>query len=569
MPTINDFTESVNPTILNRGLQIYRDGQIRSIKETVIGLWSAKVKGTTLYDVAIRLQNDNIQSVQCNCPYNRSEYCKHVLAVLLYIKDSLVVDQPLDPPDSPHEQVANDSIQDLLDNLDKNELIQLVNAVRLDNAEIDKTITLKYGSPTSKKENDYRKIVKSIFTKAYRKNSFIDYHETFALSKKSEPLIRQLQEWSEERKHNEVAKLSFEIMLALSKAVSHMDDSGGVMGDIFFTAKQFLASSTSACDQDVKQSLCKLFFKHHLDDGFTEYGFDGDLLELSIPTLTTDKEKDKFLEEVQKGLDKAKSAEWQREYRYEYYIMTLLAFYKHIGDNDSYVQHIDKYIKYDKVRALKVDQLIAINQIPRAIKLCQKGIAIALNNDHPGTADEWQRKILEIATASNDKAEIRRLALLLMKSFQSNRPKLYALYKSTFTKKEWRTELPIYIDQLNAINIDHDIVANILIKENKPSLILDLFKNRDAPLYVINEYQEYVLEDDSGFVVGKYREEIKNLTTLLGRKNYVKIAEMISRLNNIQQGKDEAKKIIHDLKLKYVNRPAMMEELEKVFPGMF
>jgi hypothetical protein len=50
--------------------------------------WTAEVEGSDLYTVEIKLNNGEIVSWECDCPYDYGDICKHVVAVLLYIRDN-------------------------------------------------------------------------------------------------------------------------------------------------------------------------------------------------------------------------------------------------------------------------------------------------------------------------------------------------------------------------------------------------------------------------------------------------------------------------------------------------
>ena len=97
----------VSPTIIKRGLEIYKNNEIKELKyeytvddeENQIIIINALVKGSKLYEVNLELFYDededidfedqfNLISEECNCPYADSYYgnwdtCKHRAAVLI------------------------------------------------------------------------------------------------------------------------------------------------------------------------------------------------------------------------------------------------------------------------------------------------------------------------------------------------------------------------------------------------------------------------------------------------------------------------------------------------------
>lgn len=80
----DDIHNYFNSKVWKKAYEIYRNHQIISIyakneKEIV-----AKVQGTALYTVLIKLENNKI-IMDCNCPY--WDNCKHEAAVLIYVKN--------------------------------------------------------------------------------------------------------------------------------------------------------------------------------------------------------------------------------------------------------------------------------------------------------------------------------------------------------------------------------------------------------------------------------------------------------------------------------------------------
>ena len=62
------------------------NGAVSELEETSPGEWTATVEGTDEYNVEISMNGKNVESWYCDCPYD-GEICKHVVAVLLAIRD--------------------------------------------------------------------------------------------------------------------------------------------------------------------------------------------------------------------------------------------------------------------------------------------------------------------------------------------------------------------------------------------------------------------------------------------------------------------------------------------------
>lgn len=74
--------------IWERALAYYDAGRAGRLTQIAPNLWHARVDGSFVYDVDIRLRHGRLVSAACTCPYAQQHaYCKHVGAVLLALND--------------------------------------------------------------------------------------------------------------------------------------------------------------------------------------------------------------------------------------------------------------------------------------------------------------------------------------------------------------------------------------------------------------------------------------------------------------------------------------------------
>ncbi|WP_106829498.1 SWIM zinc finger family protein [Parabacteroides pacaensis] len=85
---LNDFHKQISHKIYERGEEYYEYNTIENVEHSYPDTWTAEVEGRQAYSVEIKLNGDEIISWDCDCPYDYGDMCKHVVAVLLYIKDN-------------------------------------------------------------------------------------------------------------------------------------------------------------------------------------------------------------------------------------------------------------------------------------------------------------------------------------------------------------------------------------------------------------------------------------------------------------------------------------------------
>lgn len=83
----DEFEEEMTSRSLERAYDYVDEHRIGGLEEVSAGLFHAEVHGSELYDVDIRLRDNDIVFASCTCPYDHDGYCKHIGAVLLTLRD--------------------------------------------------------------------------------------------------------------------------------------------------------------------------------------------------------------------------------------------------------------------------------------------------------------------------------------------------------------------------------------------------------------------------------------------------------------------------------------------------
>src|SRR5215471_5916892 len=83
-PLITEKTirELANAKSFARGQEYFREGAVSDVIRRGDRV-TAEVEGSELYEVAVVLDDGEVDEAHCTCPYDWDGYCKHVVAVLL------------------------------------------------------------------------------------------------------------------------------------------------------------------------------------------------------------------------------------------------------------------------------------------------------------------------------------------------------------------------------------------------------------------------------------------------------------------------------------------------------
>ena len=85
---IQRFLDDVDPVILSRGQDYYRQGYVESV-DYDNGLVTAEVSGSEVEPYLVEVIFDEygeVEAWECDCPYEWGPVCKHVVAALLAVQ---------------------------------------------------------------------------------------------------------------------------------------------------------------------------------------------------------------------------------------------------------------------------------------------------------------------------------------------------------------------------------------------------------------------------------------------------------------------------------------------------
>lgn len=83
---LHQFEQSINETILHRGLSYFKNGLVNDPEEITKGMFEAVVEGTQNYLVHLQIENGIITDHSCTCPYDYGPVCKHIVAVIFALQ---------------------------------------------------------------------------------------------------------------------------------------------------------------------------------------------------------------------------------------------------------------------------------------------------------------------------------------------------------------------------------------------------------------------------------------------------------------------------------------------------
>ena len=82
------YRSNANGASLSKGRELFQKERVKFSKSSVDNIFRFEVAGSIVYDVVVEDNYNRIKTL-CNCPYNYSGICKHSVAALMYLENSL------------------------------------------------------------------------------------------------------------------------------------------------------------------------------------------------------------------------------------------------------------------------------------------------------------------------------------------------------------------------------------------------------------------------------------------------------------------------------------------------
>lgn len=85
---LDQFIDKTDPRILSRGYDYFHQDAVENLYMTGTGTWHADVTGRSTYQATVQMEKDQVKNWDCSCTYDMGPVCKHVIAVILHIRES-------------------------------------------------------------------------------------------------------------------------------------------------------------------------------------------------------------------------------------------------------------------------------------------------------------------------------------------------------------------------------------------------------------------------------------------------------------------------------------------------
>lgn len=566
--------------ILERGYDYYCDGAVENIEIGRDDL-RADVVGTEDYEVEISLNDGKVTDMYCSCPYAAGgNNCKHMAAVLYeWTADIMDEDEPEDTDSEDMDDDADAESMDLFepavtvcDYKKKSAAVEkLVTSAERDIVQAflvsvlaeDKKLLLRFRNMVNKcatKEDveDYFEQIDEIADRYLGRDHFINYYQAYDFMLELEEIIdKDVRRMIDNGSHISAFHVMNHIFVLLGNV--DMDDSGGETSMLAEQIYQlWLELLTKVNAQDKRKMF--IWFTTHMDGSVIDY------LEEYIEQIIMEEFKEPEYEQdklflMEEMIEKAekKDSGWSRDYAVGKWTVTYLKTLEEKNAPEDQLEEIcKKYWNNSGVRRYYIDRYFEKKEYDRVLQVLDE--SIELDKAYRGQVLEYNQKKKEIYRLQGNKsAYIEQLWKLVLEQSAGDLD-IYKELKAQYSEKEWLIKREELFKKLPAnAHIDR------LYKEEKLYDRLLAYVLKSSGLYAVQTYENVLKKEYPKQILSKYQGEVNKMASCTGnRKHYADLVALLRRMKQIKGGSEIVETIVEEWKIKYRNRPAMMDELSKL-----
>jgi len=566
--------------ILERGYDYYCDGAVENIEIGHDDI-RADVVGTEDYEVEISLNDGKVTDMYCSCPYAAGgNNCKHMAAVL-YEWTADIMDEN-EPEDTDNEDMDDDADAESMDLFEpavtvcdykkKSAAVEkLVTSAERDIVQAflvsvlaeDKKLLLRFRNmvnkcATNEDVEDYFEQIDEIADRYLGRDHFINYYQAYDFMLELEEIIdKDVRRMIDNGSHISAFHVMNHIFVLLGNV--DMDDSGGETSMLAEQIYQlWLELLTKVNAQDKRKMF--IWFTTHMDGSVIDY------LEEYIEQIIMEEfkepeyEQDKlsFVEEMIEKAEK-KDSGWSRDYAVGKWTVTYLKTLEEKNAPEDQLEEIcKKYWNNSGVRRYYIDRYFEKKEYDRVLQVLDE--SIELDKAYRGQVLEYNQKKKEIYRLQGNKsAYIEQLWKLVLEQSAGDLD-IYKELKAQYSEKEWLIKREELFKKLPAnAHIDR------LYKEEKLYDRLLAYVLKSSGLYAVQSYENVLKKEYPKQILSKYQDEVNKMASCTGnRKHYADLVALLRRMKQIKGGSEIVETIVEEWKIKYRNRPAMMDELSKL-----
>jgi tetratricopeptide (TPR) repeat protein len=558
---LKNFHKHIPPKIYERGAEYYEYDSINNVEHEYPDTWTAEVEGSELYSVEIKLNGDEIVSWKCDCPYGYGDICKHVVAVLLYIKnnrDKYPVSAEI-PPSPQHKQLT-----EILHQSNNKELASFLSQYADEHPDFYQALTSNL-HPKKKvsPQVDYTKKIQKCFNAGNSYNRYCYSSDRKDIACKLDEYIAKARSLIKLNCEEEAMTILLPIIKKIGDGYEEYGDDEGALGAVCQEAAGIIAEmiETGLPDNLLKVLTNEIsqMIKNSNYDNYDLADLNQLLFSISLKTSNFERGLD-IIDEVLKIEPDS--------FRTSSLVVAKIEHLEKAGKKEEVENVISSYLYLPEIRKIKLKKLISQKQYEKALHVIDDGITLAEKKNYPGTVADWKDEKLSVYQRIKNNDKVIELAEDLFVTGRESL-KYYRVLKTVIPTEKWTGYLDDFLsksEKQKRGGISGHVLAQVYIAEKYwDRLMVYVEKNIQLGKYCsLSEYESYLKPLYPDRMLAFYASQITDYAEKnVGRAHYQYMAGVLKTMKKYPGGMETVNTLLAHFKSVYAKRRTMMEELMK------
>jgi len=562
---LTEFEQYIDDKIVHRGLAYFKNNNISEVEEINDGEYQAVVEGSNDYHVDLKLVNGKLSQFFCDCPFDMGPMCKHVVALLFYIREEKQEQNKTKTnANSPNKKqhlkrkTISEQIEELLVKITHDEIKNFIRMNAVEDKEFRNlffSFFPQYQAEESKA--NYVNQIKTILRKASGRYGLIDWSGTAEVADKIDKLLTIARLQMKHQNLKSTVFICMAVMEQMVEAQQYADDSNGEIGWCIDSAFDLLNEvAIDLQEESVRRLIIDYCFSAYDKKIYQGWDWHIGMLNTASLLIKTEKEKENILEKIDRFENDSYSLEYAQEIKYEVLLKTA-------GKKEA-EEYLSQHLTNSILRRKAIIQALELKNFDEANKLALDGVEYDAE-EKPGLVIEWYDWLLKIAQAQKDTHKIIEYARHLLIDDFSKEQNYYNILKQLIDPDEWDSFFEQLIKDIaeNNFRSSDQLIENLYIKEERWEKLLEILQQSPS-LYKIENYESFLVDTYSVEIIALYAESVIPFIKInKDRKNYRYACRILKKMIKLG-GKDKVEQIMEYLRNEYSNRRALMEELHQV-----
>ncbi|MDE7312591.1 MAG: hypothetical protein K2N87_13375 [Eubacterium sp.] len=402
----------------------------------------------------------------------------------------------------------------------------------------------------------YEKKVDAVIREYLGREGFISYREANSFLHEMEAFLKEdVGMMLDDGHHAQAFALSCYIFLKTGSV--EIDDSDGGLGMFSERCADIWEEILDEADDKVRREIFEWLIGH-LDSGISDY------MEEYLERILMDafSEGDYLKELLAYTKRKAQeprdgSDRWNDGYHVQKWVLYHIRLMEKAGyGQEEILNYCKEQWEYAKVREYYIEQCMQQKCYDEAIAALHESLRI--DAKMPGQVRMFSEKLKEAYRVSGRREDYKQQLLRLVTKDHAGNLEDFRELRGLYDAKSWQAvREEVFLALPPTAHVER------LYKEEGLYDRLLEYVLQEKGLYALQQYQDVLAAKYPQQILSKYEKELHEMAARVAdRRHYREWANILRRMSAIEGGMDKVHEIVADWRIRYKNRPVMIEELK-------